>query len=149
MQAGSTKALISKDISSQKKYSSSTLVFHTLYFCIVQFKAALQRSSLQLRGKLCQQSITCGRPKTRFCLCSKRDRNANATGSKAPLQGKQPLCKAHHVSSGSVLYKPRSLLPHRSEHGHRKQRLPAEHRAYAYPLQPNFTFDLPLTHSQL
>lgn len=51
MQAGSTKALISKDISSQQKYSSSTLVSHTLYFCVVQFKAGLQHSSLPAQRK--------------------------------------------------------------------------------------------------
>lgn len=33
-------------------------------------------------------------------------------GSKAPLQGKQPSCKAQQVGSGSVPYKSRSLLPH-------------------------------------
>lgn len=56
----------------------------------------------RIRGKLCQKSITRWQPKARFCMCPEQDGNVNARGSKAPLQGKQPLYKAHQAGSGSV-----------------------------------------------
>lgn len=130
MKAGSTKALISKDIRSQQKYSSSTLVSHLCYFCTVQFKAGLQCSSPQLRGKLCQQSIACQQPKAHFCVCSKQNGNANAMGSKAPLQGKEPLCKAPHLSSGLLQVQ---------EFASTQLRACPEHRVSTHPLQPDPT----------
>lgn len=82
----------------------------------------------RIRGKLCQKSITRWQPKARFCMCPEQDGNVNARGSKAPLQGKQPLYKAHQAGSGSVPCESRSLIPQSSESGQRNQGLPAEHR---------------------
>lgn len=146
MKAGSTKALITKDISSQQKYSSSTLFPILCYFCTVQFKAGLQCSSLPTQRKAVP---------TIYNLPVARDSLLRVlrAGWKWKYHGKQsPSAREAAPMQGTPswlrLRALWSLLPHSSECGQRNQRLPAGHRAYSHPLQPDFTSHLPLTHSQ-
>lgn len=55
-------------------------------------------------------------------MCPEQDGNVNARGSKAPLQGKQPLYKAHQAGSGSMPCESRVWF-HRARSGGRETRV--------------------------
>lgn len=72
------------------------------YFCTAQFKAGLHCSSLPTQRKAVPTIYNLPAAQGPLLRELWADGNANATGSKAPLQRKQLLCKVPYAGLGSV-----------------------------------------------